>query len=167
MSTAIEDTIDKLGKGIFVNCYMEIIIFTGIQATGKSEFFKRRFYNTHVRINLDMLKTRNRENILVNACLEAKQPIVVDNTNPTVADRKKYIDAAKSKGFKVIGYYFSSGIGEAIERNEKRERKVPAAAIRSTHSNLELPAFSEGFDELYYVKIEDNDFIVEEYRDEI
>ena len=77
---------------------MEIIIFIGIQATGKSEFYKRRFYNTHIRINLDMLKTRNKEKILVEACLEAKQPFVVDNTNPTLADRKKYIDPAKNKG---------------------------------------------------------------------
>ena len=146
---------------------MEIIIFIGIQATGKCEFFKRRFYETHIRINLDMLKTRNRENILINACFEAKQPFVVDNTNPMITNRKKYIDIAKSKGFKVIGYYFNSGVGEAIERNDKRKRKIPVVAIRSTHSKLELPALNEGFDELYYVQIKDNDFIVEEYKDEI
>ena len=148
---------------------MEIIIFIGIQASGKSEFFKRRFYNTHIRINLDMLKTRNRENILIDACLEAKQPFVVDNTNPEFADRKKYIDKAKSKGFRIVGYYFKSEIKKAIERNEKRQgkEKVPLAAIRSTHSKLELPAADEGFDELYYVQIKDNDFMIEEYRDEI
>lgn len=148
---------------------MEIIIFIGIQATGKSEFFKRKFYNTHIRINLDMLKTRSRENILINACLDAKQSFVVDNTNPTFADRKKYIDMAKSKDLKVIGYYFKSGINEAMERNEKRtgKEKVPPVAIRGTHSKLELPAFNEGFDELYYVQIKDNDFIIEEYKDEI
>ena len=148
---------------------MEIIIFIGIQATGKSEFYKRRFYNTHIRINLDMLKTRNKERILVEACLEAKQPFVVDNTNPTIADRKKYIDPAKTKKFKVVGYYFSSSINEAIKRNEQRagKAKVPVEAIYNTHSKLELPVFEEGFDELYYVKIKDNDFTVEEYKDEI
>ena len=142
---------------------MEIIIFVGIQATGKSEFFKRRFYNSHIRINLDMLKTRNREKILIDACIEAKQSFVVDNTNPTLADRKRYIDMAKSAGFKIIGYYFSSGISEAIKRNGKRAEtsKVPVAAICSTHSKLELPAFDEGFGALYYVKIKDNDFVVE------
>jgi len=35
---------------------MEAIIFIGIQATGKSTFFQQRFFATHVRINLDMLK---------------------------------------------------------------------------------------------------------------
>lgn len=34
-------------------------------------------------INLDTLKTRNRERILLAACLEAKQPFVLDNTNLT------------------------------------------------------------------------------------
>jgi len=148
---------------------MEIIIFTGIQATGKSEFFKRRFYNTHVRINLDMLKTRNRENILINACLGAKQPFAVDNTNPTATDRKKYIDLAKNKRFKIIGYYFESIVNKAVERNESRsgKAKVPVNAIYATKSKLELPAYNEGFDELYYVKIKDNDFIVEDYTNEI
>ncbi len=40
---------------------MEAVMFSGIQATGKSTFFQQRFFNTHVRINLDMLKTRNRD----------------------------------------------------------------------------------------------------------
>jgi len=148
---------------------MELIIFIGIQATGKSEFYKCWLYNTHIRINLDMLKIRNKEKILVEACFEAKQPFVVDNTNPTLADRKKYIDIAKSKGFKIVEYYFKSGISEAIELNEKRtgKAKVPAAAIRSTYTKLELPVYDEGFDELYYVQIKDNDFTVEEYQNEV
>ena len=32
---------------------MNMILFTGMQATGKSEFYQRYFYKTHVRINLD------------------------------------------------------------------------------------------------------------------
>lgn len=149
---------------------MEMIIFIGIQATGKSEFYKRQFHNTHIRINLDMLRTRNRENILMNACLEAKQSFVIDNTNPTVLDRKKYIDKAKDEHFKVVGYYFKSDIGSAIERNSKRSGKenLPLTAIKSTHSKLELPTFKEGFDELFYVHIgSEGEFIVEEYDDEI
>jgi len=39
---------------------MEAIIFIGIQATGKSTFYKDNFFKTHIRINLDMLKTRKR-----------------------------------------------------------------------------------------------------------
>lgn len=149
---------------------MEAVIFMGLQATGKSTFYKDNFFKTHIRINLDMLKTRNRENILVEACLKAKQPFVVDNTNPTIIDRKKYIDIAKAANFKVIGYYFKSNINQAILRNEKREGKefVPLSGIRSTYAKLELPDKIEGVDELYYVFInEESKFIVEEWKHEV
>jgi len=73
---------------------MEAIIFIGIQSTGKSTFFQQRLFASHVRINLDMLKTRNRERILLAACLEAKQPFVSDNTNLTREARAHYISQA-------------------------------------------------------------------------
>jgi predicted kinase len=149
---------------------MEAVIFTGIQGSGKSTFYRDTFFRTHVRINLDMLKTRNRERILIEACLKAGQPFVVDNTNPTVESRKKYIDMAKASGFRVTGYYFRSGIREAMARNEKRTGKeqVPPAGIRRTHASLQLPGLEEGFDRLYYVRIDEkNNFVVEEWNDEI
>ena len=70
---------------------MEAIIFVGIQASGKSTFYRERFFDTHLRINLDMLKTRYREQLILRACIEAKQPFVVDNTNPSVEERARYI----------------------------------------------------------------------------
>ena len=50
----------------------------GIQAVGKSTFFNDRFSKTHIRINLDMLRTRHRENAILKACFEASQSFVVD-----------------------------------------------------------------------------------------
>jgi len=148
---------------------VNMVLFIGIQATGKSEFYKRNFYKTHIRINLDMLKTRHRERILIEACLTAKQSFVIDNTNLTKDERNQYIDDAKNAGFEVIGYYFKSSINEAIERNEQREgkEKVPLIAIRGSHAKLELPSLSEGYAKLFYVYIDNEIFIVEEYNDEI
>jgi predicted kinase len=148
---------------------MEAVVFVGIQATGKSTFCQQRFFRTHVRINLDMLRTRRREEILVRACLEAKQPFVVDNTNPTVKDRTRYIGLAKTAGFRVVGYYFQSSVSEALERNAWRpeRERVPEIGIRGTHSRLEIPSFDEGFDALYYVRIgERGEFELEEWADE-
>lgn len=79
---------------------MEAIIFVGIQATGKSTFYRENFFKTHIRINLDMLKTRHRENIILEACIKAKQPFVIDNTNPSMNDRKKYIEISKMPDLK-------------------------------------------------------------------
>ena len=46
---------------------MQLIIFIGIQASGKSTFYQQYFYHTHLRINLDMLKTRHREKLIFEA----------------------------------------------------------------------------------------------------
>jgi hypothetical protein len=119
---------------------------------------------------MDMLRTRHRENILLRACIEAKQPFVMDNTNPTAAERTKYIGAAKNAGFKVIGYYFKSVIRDALALNDNRpgEERIPVAGVAGTYKKLELPKYKEGFDELYYVRMApDFEFIVEDYTDEI
>ncbi|OXL84139.1 kinase [Paenibacillus sp. SSG-1] len=133
---------------------MECVIFTGIQASGKSTFYKERFFATHMRINLDMLRTRHRENVFLEASVRTMQSFVVDNTNPTVEDRKKYIDFVKKHQYKVIGYYFEPDYELSQERNNKREgkEKVPEIGMISTLKKLQRPSYSEGFDELYIVK---------------
>ncbi|BBH18926.1 hypothetical protein Back11_02710 [Paenibacillus baekrokdamisoli] len=144
---------------------MECVIFVGIQASGKSTFYKEKFFNTHIRINMDMLKTRHREKSLVMACIQSKQSFVVDNTNPTREERAKYIEAVKQWRFKVIGYYFEPNFDEAVIRNEMRQgkEKVPDVAIKSTISRLQRPLIEEGFDELYGVELMDGKFHVRDY----
>lgn len=149
---------------------MQVVIFIGVQATGKSTFFKERFADTHLRINLDMLKTRHREEILVNACLQAHQSFVVDNTDPRIEDRQRYIIPAKEAGFEVIGYYFESKIATILERNQHRlgKERIPEAGIRAAYNKLQIPTLDEGFDKLYYVKIDpQGSFEVVEWQDEI
>ena len=143
---------------------MEVVIFVGIQGSGKSTFYKERFVDTHIRGNLDMLKTRHREQCLVNACIVAKQAFVVDNTNPARDDRSRYIEPAKAAGFKIIGYYFPPDIEVCQWRNENRPERqvVPLKGLLGTCSRLERPCQDEGFDELYSVQIgADGGFVVE------
>lgn len=144
---------------------MEAVIFMGIQASGKSTFFKEHFFRTHMRINLDMLKTRHREKYLIEACLHAKQAFVIDNTNPTVEDRLRYIPKVKQHDFQVIGYFFSPDFAESVARNQARDKveQVPLIAIKSTSKNIEPPSYAEGFDRLYQVTIQHNEFYIEDY----
>jgi predicted kinase len=149
---------------------VEAVIFVGIQASGKSSFYRERFFDTHLRINLDMLKTRHREWILLRACIEAIQPFVVDNTNPSIEERARYIELARSGGFRVVGYYFRSPPKEALTRNARRTGKarIPEKGILGTHKRLRVPRLEEGFDELYYVRIDETGcFVVEEWSDEL
>ena len=146
---------------------MEAVIFIGIQASGKSSFYQARFWRTHLRLNLDMLRTRHREWVLFEACLAAKQQFVIDNTNASLAERALYIAPARAAGFHVVGYYFRSNILDALRRNDTREgtAHIPDMGIYAAHQRLQLPKYDEGFDELRYVKLtETNRFIVEEWR---
>ncbi len=149
---------------------MQAIIFVGIQASGKSSFYKECFFNTHIRINLDMLKTRHREQVLLQACIEAKQPFVMDNTHPTCADRAGVIQAAQAAGFAITGYYFQSKVKEAIIRNAARppKERIPEKGILGTYNKLEIPRLDEGFDHLFYVQIQEGgSFVVEVWQDEV
>ncbi len=149
---------------------MEAVIFIGIQGSGKSTFFKQRFFDTHIRINLDMLRTKHREKLLFEACLKGKQNFVIDKTNLTREEREKYIFKAKSFGFKVVGYYFQTNLEKAIERNNQRtgKAKIPEKGLLGSFKRLQIPTFDEGFDELFYVSITDeNQFVVEDWKDEI
>lgn len=149
---------------------MEAVILIGLQGSGKSTFYQESFRNSHVRINLDMLRTRHREQLLLAACLQMKQPFVVDNTNPDPGDRQRYIPAARGAGFGVIGYYFSSCLQELLARNRLRpeDEQLTELALRGTYNRLVIPAFDEGFDRLYYVSPDGSGgFEIKEWCDEV
>jgi predicted kinase len=144
---------------------MEAIIFIGIQGSGKSTFFRERFFDTHVRINLDMVRTRRREELLMNACLQGGQSFVVDNTNPLPVDRVRYIDPARAAGFRTVAYVFKSSLRDAMQRNNLRrgKQKIPAAAVAATFKKLLPPSMEEGFDQIYTVELTpDRGFLISE-----
>lgn len=146
---------------------MEAVIFIGLQGSGKSTFYKQNFFHSHMRINLDMLNRRSREEHLINACLESRQAFVVDNTNLTCVSRFHYIQQAKLNKFSVIGYYFRADVDRSLAWNNQREGKarVPDVAILGAYKKLEVPSYDEGFDKLYYVMVDaDNQFVIADWQ---
>jgi predicted kinase len=149
---------------------MQLVVFCGIQATGKSTFYQQRFFHSHLRLSLDLLRTRHREQRLLQVCLETQMRCVVDNTNPTRAERATYIAPARAAGFGVVGYFFQSVAAQALVRNLQRpvERQIPDKGIRATRNRLEIPSRAEGFDELYFVRVLGNqEFELTDWQDEI
>lgn len=143
---------------------MEAVILVGIQASGKSTFYQRRFFDTHVRISRDLLRTRSREQQLMQTCLQTRQPFVIDNTNVTAEERARYIGAAKAAGYRVVGYFFRTEPRAAIARNKLRQGRavIPVPGILGTYKKLEEPRMDEGFDELHAVTLTpSNEFVVE------
>jgi hypothetical protein len=121
----------------------EAVILCGIQGSGKTTLYRDRFLETHARISMDLLKTRTREAQFLQLCLETRMPFVVDNTNPTVADRARYIAPARAAGFRVIGYL--------VEVAAAPRPEIPPRALRDFARRFVRPAPEEGFDELWHV----------------
>ncbi len=142
----------------------EAVVFCGIQGSGKTTFYRTRFAGTHARVSLDELKTRRREREALIACLAARQSFVVDNTNPTAAERAVYVRAAVAEGFRVVGFWLEALPAEAIARNARREgrERIPIPGVLGTYKRLELPSVAEGFDAVFRVRsADDHRFLVE------
>lgn len=118
---------------------------------------------------MDLLNTRNKESQFLETCFQTHSGFVVDNTNPTPDERKRYIELAKENKYEVTGYYFSSSIEQALERNGLRtgKERIPDIGVKSCYSKLVLPQWSEGFDKLFFVEMTDEGFQVSDWKDEI
>jgi predicted kinase len=136
----------------------ELVILVGLQASGKSTFFRERFAATHEHVSKDLFRNNKNPNRrqaqLIEASLKEGSPVVVDNTNPTVEDRRILIESGRRHGARIVGYFFDSTVRQCIERNRLRAGKarVPDVAIYATAKKLVPPSYSEGFDELFRVR---------------
>lgn len=139
----------------------ECVVFVGLQASGKTTFYRLHFASTHEHVSKDNFPNASRRDArqlaLIDAALAAGRSVVVDNTNPTPADRLAVIRTARAHGARVVGYYFESTRPEALGRNRRREGKarVPDVAILTTAKRLVPPALDEGFDEIRRVHLTD------------
>jgi predicted kinase len=138
---------------------VECVVFVGLPASGKSTFYRQRFASTHTHISKDLLPGSANKSVRqardLRAALGAGQSVVVDNTNPAVADREEIIGVARQVGARVIGYYFAATARDCVGRNRGREgtARVPPVAIFPAAKRLVVPTTQEGFDELWQVTI--------------
>ena len=133
---------------------LEVIIFVGLQAAGKSTYYQTHLAATHVHVSKDLMKnSRNRgatQERQIDEALNAGRSVVIDNTSPTPDVRAPLIAQARRHGARVVAYYFETTVKDAVARNRKREGKarVPDVAIFRTAKQLVPPSFAEGFDEV-------------------
>lgn len=140
---------------------MELVIFTGLQASGKSTFYRQRFAATHELVSKDLLHRHRgrRQAQLIEAALSAGRSVVVDNTNPSPAERAELILLGRAYGAEITGYFFEPHLGQSLKRNEQRTSKarVPNIGIFATARKLVPLTYAEGFDRLYRVCIVEGD----------
>jgi predicted kinase len=136
---------------------MELVLFIGLQGSGKSSFYQERFAGSHVLVSKDLWPHARRRDArqqrLISEALAAGRSVVVDNTNPTVEGRAPLITLGKAHGAQVVGYSFASPIEDCLARNARRKgrARVPDVALYATRKVLRWPSPAEGFDALYFV----------------
>ena len=121
---------------------MEAVVLCGLQGSGKTTLYRDRFVETHVRISMDLLRTRHRESELLRLCLRTQMRFLVDNTNPTAADRRRYVEPARAARFRVVGYL--------VEADVPQSANAPPHAAVMTARRFVRPTLEEGFDELWH-----------------
>jgi predicted kinase len=138
---------------------MELVVFVGLQAAGKSSFYRAGFAGTYTLISKDLLRSsRNRQArqmALIEQALLRGESVVVDNTNPRIEDRMPLIAIGRVFGARIVGYQFEAGLPECLRRNALRpgRARVPDVAIYATARRLEHPREAEGFDAIFRVRL--------------
>lgn len=137
---------------------MELVLFIGLQGSGKSSFYRERFADSHVLVSKDLWpharRREARQRRLISEALASGRSVVVDNTNPTPELRAPLISLGKGYGARVVGNAFESRLEDCLARNAKREgqARVPEVALYTTRKVLRWPSLAEGFDALYFVR---------------
>jgi DNA 3'-phosphatase len=118
----------------------EVVIFVGPPGANKSTMYNRK-YKDYIYINKDTQKTREMK-LYLNA-LQTGKSIVVDDTNPSAETRKKFIDPAKNKGYKITILHF---VIPGHNYNAKREgvKKVKTLAYSMFYNRFNIPTSEEG-----------------------
>jgi predicted kinase len=136
---------------------LELIVFIGFQASGKTTFYRERFAATHTLVSKDSFpNARNkaaRQARELAAALSAGQHVVVDNTHPSVEDRAPLFHIAKQYDAIVSAYYFPTPLADCLARNALRQgrARVPDVGLFATAKKLVAPSRDEGFAEIWHV----------------
>ncbi len=133
---------------------LEMIVFVGLQAAGKSTYYHSHLAATHVHVSKDLMaNARNREERqlqMIEEIFRHGRSMAIDNTNLTPLVRAPLIALGRRFGARVVAYVFETTVKDAVVRNRLREGKarVPDVAIYIAARKLVLPAEGEGFDEV-------------------
>ena len=131
-----------------------LIILVGSPGAGKSKLATTKF-NHCVRVNQDTLKSKQKCIDSCRAALSAGKSCVVDNQNKSIADRKAYLEIAKSCKSECFAVFLDVPKPFAFHMNTFRmlnkddalhKDKVPSMVIHSFYKYVEPPYVFSSFD---------------------
>jgi predicted kinase len=138
----------------------EVAVLVGLQASGKSTFYRRCLASTHAHVSKDDFpnarRRQHRQLRLIREALEEDKNVAVDNTNPSPEEWLPLIVAGREHGARVVAYWFPPDVTGALERNAQRlgRARVPEVGLFSTLRRLRRPRVADGFDEVYGVRFD-------------
>ena len=138
---------------IRVSSTQELVILVGYPGSGKSSLARAVFASQgYTRVNLDTLKTQEKCLKTTSEALHEGKSVVIDNTNPDVDSRKRYVDAAKRKDVPVRCVWVSTPREVAEHLNVMRtiagtcdHPVVPDHAFKTFSERFVEPKVEEGF----------------------
>lgn len=136
----------------------EVIVMVGQPASGKSSFAKKHFEASgYVYINRDNLGTWQKCVTALERAINEKKSAVIDNTNPDLESRKRYIDMAKKHRITCRCFVMATSEAQAKHNNVFRELTDPFHAVikdmvfHGYKSKFKEPTLKEGFAEIVQV----------------
>ncbi|KAI4871508.1 hypothetical protein NFI96_029131 [Prochilodus magdalenae] len=138
----------------------EVIVAVGFPGAGKSTFFHTHILpKGYVYVNRDTLGSWQN---CVSACeraLKEGKSVVVDNTNPDLESRKRYVDVSQKAGVPCRCFNFTASLEQSKHNN--RFREIFPSALKHAHVNDMVfhsykkkfvpPSLSEGFSEVLQI----------------
>lgn len=135
-----------------------IVLAIGLPGSGKSAWFARRGI---VPLSSDLLRQllfddpadqrlphfvfEALRDLLRLRLLAGRRVAYIDATNITRRDRRPFFALARKFGCVVDAIFFDVPVEDCLERNRRRPRRVPEAAILRMARRMEPPTREEGF----------------------
>lgn len=139
----------------------DVAVLVGLQAAGKSTFYRQRLAADHTLVSKDLFpraarNKQRRQMRLVEDTLAAGRPVAVDNTNPSPKEWGPLIELGHALGATVTAYWFPPDIDASLRRNAARPgpERVPDVGLHANFRRLRRPSVADGFDAVHEVRFD-------------
>ena len=146
----------------------EMIIFVGFPGCGKSTLYRRFFaVNNFKHINRDTLNSMEKCVAQCKRYIQQKHSVVIDNTNPSMMARKRFIQIANMHNVKIRCVWIQIDMQLSYHLNvirwkQKQKDKLPIMAYKKFEKEFNAPQQIEGFQSIIKVPFVFDDQLIDE-----